>query len=66
MEQIFEFSILEVTLVGNPNPKFERRITVRYPTQRLIQIVTLTNRVFTGLNFVTLEEKLLECGKACN
>ena len=66
MEQIFEFSILEVTPVGNPIPKFERRITVRYPTEKLIQIVTLTNRFFTGFNFVSLDTNLLECGKACN
>ena len=63
MEQIFEFSISEVTLVGNPNPKFERRITVRYPTGKLIQIVTLTNRVFTGLNLVSLEKIHWSVGK---
>ena len=61
MEQIFDFSFLEVTLVGNPIPKFERRITVSYPTEKLIQIVTLTNRVFTGFNFVSIDKNLLDC-----
>ena len=63
MEQISEFSISEVTLVGNPNPNFEREIKVRYPTGKLIQIVTLTNRVFTGLNLVSLERIYWSVGK---
>ena len=36
---------------------------MRYPTGKLIQIVTLTNRVFTGLNLVSLEKIYWSVGK---